>query len=234
MKCNYAFTLSLSRVKWPMPRKPAPKAPLQARSRESLRRLLDAAEVVLEKHGVEGATLPRIAAVARLSTATVYRRFRDKDALMAAVFYRFIELNAQELAQKIDPEPLRKIGIHNFARQWIGALLQGYRTRTGLVRAAVLYSQHHADKAFVRRKEELEIESFHRMASRFLLWREEIRHPNPEYAVRFAMVMVAFALRELILFEQVHLFEKLLRLDDDRLEEELPRAFLRYLGVDGE
>lgn len=217
-----------------MPRKRTPKPPRQARSRESLRRLLDAAEVVLEKHGVDGATLPRIATAARLSTATVYRRFRDKDALMAAVFRRFVEHNAQELARKVDPEPIRKMGIRKFARQWIGALLQGYRTRTGLVRAAVSYSEQHADAAFVRRKEKLEIESFSRMATLFLLWRGEIRHPNPEYAVRFAMVMVAMALRELILFEQVHLFEKLLRLDDDRLQEELPRAFLRYLGVDGE
>ena len=217
-----------------MPRKPAPNPPRQARSRESLRRLLDAAEVVLEKQGLDGATLARIAAVARLSPASVYRRFRDKDALMAAVFSRFIEQTARELAQTVDPERIRRIGIREFSRHWIGALLKGYRTRTGLVRAAVQYSQQHADAAFVRRKERLEVEAFSRVASLFLLWREEIRHPNPEYAVRFAMVMVAFALRELILFEQAYLFEKLLRLGDDRLREELPRAFLRYLGVDGE
>ena len=65
--------------------------PRQARSRETLRRLLDAAEAVMLTHGPEGATLPRIAKQARVSPATVYRRFLDKDALMRAVFRRFNE-----------------------------------------------------------------------------------------------------------------------------------------------
>lgn len=217
-----------------MPRRPAHHPPRQARSRESLRRLLDAAETVLEKRGPDGATLPRIAAEARVSPASVYRRFRDKDALMAAVFDRFAQLNAEELAAEVDKDQVRKLGIRAFARQWIGAMIAGLRTRTGLVRAAVLYSQKHPDAPFVRRKEELEIRSFRKMADLFLLWRAEIRHPNPEYAVRYAMVMVGLALRELILFDHVRLFEKLVPLADDRLREELPRTFLRYLGVKGE
>jgi AcrR family transcriptional regulator len=217
-----------------VPRRPVHYPPRQARSRASLRRLLDAAEATLEKHGPEGATLPRIAAEARLSPASVYRRFRDKDALMAAVFDRFAQVNAQELARRVDKEQIRKLGIRRFARQWIGAVITGFRTRTGLVRAAVLYSQQHADAPFVRRKEQLEIESFRRMADLFLLWRREIRHPNREYAVSYAMVMVALTLRELIVFDHVRLFEKLVPLGDDQLREELPRSFLRYLGVKGE
>jgi hypothetical protein len=48
------------------------------------------------------------------------------------------------------------------------------------------------------------------------------------------MVTVAFALRELILFDQARLFETLVPVSDDHLGEELPRVFLRYLGVEGE
>jgi AcrR family transcriptional regulator len=188
---------------------------------------------VLETDGVEGATLPRIAAVARLSTATVYRWFRDKDALMAAVFHRFIEQNAQEVAQKVDPEAIRKIGIRKFARRWIGTLLQGYRTRTGLVRAAVLYSSSMPTPRSYGGRKSWRSKASARWRRCFCSGARKSRHPNPEYAVRFAMVMVAFALRELILVERVHLFEKLLRLGDDRLQEELPRAFLRYLGGRG-
>jgi AcrR family transcriptional regulator len=208
--------------------------PQQARSRESLRRLLDAAEVMLEKHGPDGATLPRIAKEAGLAPASVYRRFRDKDALMAAVFDRFASMNAKELAAEVDTKAIQKIGIRAFSRQWISAMITGLRTRTGLVRAALLYSQQHRDAPFVRRKEDLEIQGFERLAGLLLLWRRDIRHPDPDYAVRYAMIMVAMHLRELIVFDNVRLFEKILRLDDDRLREELPRAFLRYLGVKGE
>jgi AcrR family transcriptional regulator len=215
-----------------VPRRADQHPPRQARSRETRRRLLDAAETVLEQHGWERATLPRIAAEAGVAPASVYRRFRDKDALMRAVFNRFSDLNAEELKRQMNTEPVRRLGIRAFAHQWVGALITGYRTRTGLVRAAVMYSRQHADAAFVRRKERLETESFRRMVQLFLLWRDEIRHPDPEYAVSYGMLMVAFALRELILFDQARMFGKLVPVGDDRLRKELPRVFLRYIGVD--
>jgi AcrR family transcriptional regulator len=217
-----------------MHRKRAHHPPRQTRSRESQKRLLDAAEAMLERHGPEGATLPRIAKEARLSPASVYRRFRDKDALMAAVFDRFAEASARELAAEIDKKALVKIGIRAFTRQWIAAMIAGFRNRTGLIRAAVLYSQQHRDAPFVRRKEQLEIQGFERMAEMFLLWRRDIRHPRPESAVRYAMVMMAVSLKDLIIFGGASRFEKAVRIDDDQLREELPRVFLRYLGVKGE
>src|ERR1043165_963538 len=124
-----------------MPSKPAHRPPQQARSRESLRRMLDAAETVLEKYGPDGATLARVAKEAKLSPANVYRRFRDKDALLAAVFDRFTEINAKELATPVDVEQLRPIGIRVFARNWVAGMIAGFRQRTGLIRASVLYSQ---------------------------------------------------------------------------------------------
>lgn len=65
-----------------------------------------------------------------------------------------------------------------------------------------------------------------------MMWRDQIKHPEPERAVRFAFVMVALALRELILFDRTHVFADILPLDDNILREELVRMFLRYLGVD--
>jgi AcrR family transcriptional regulator len=217
-----------------MPKRPAPGAPQQARSRESLRRMLDAAETVLEHHGVEGTTLARVAKEARVAPSNVYRRFRDKDDLIAAVFIRFTQINARELAAPVDTEQIRGIGIRTFAEQWIGGMIQGFRTRTGLVRAAVMYSQQHPRVAFVRQKTEVEIQLFRKMVRLFLLWREQIGHPDPEYAVSYAMVMVALALRELIIFGCAPAFEKLVPVSDDHLRRELPRMFLRYLGVENE
>jgi AcrR family transcriptional regulator len=216
-----------------MPRKPAPHPPQQARSRESLRRMLDAAEAVMEKYGVEGITVARVARQAGIAPSNVYRRFRGKDALLAAVFNRFTEINARELATPVDPEQIRPIGIRKFAETLIGQMIQGFRTRTGLIRAALMYSQRNAAAAFVRRKAEVEIQLFRRTLSLFLLWRDEIRHPDPEYAVSYGLVMVALALRELIIFGHAPMFQKLVPVDDDHLRRELPRLFLRYLGIEG-
>src|SRR5579863_7788210 len=68
----------------------------QARSRDSLNRLLGAAVDVLDEHGLKGATIPRIAARANVSPGTVYRRFRDKDALLREVCLRMLEQNYRE------------------------------------------------------------------------------------------------------------------------------------------
>ena len=212
--------------------RPAHNPPQQARSRDSLRRLLEAAEAVFDKYGLEGATLPRIAREAELSAASVYRRFRDKDALIRAVFSRASEIQAQELAKEVNLEQLREIGIRTFTRHWIGGMLKGYGTRSGLIRAAMMYAQQHPQAAFVRRQKELEIRGYRKMVETFLLWRSEIRHPDPENAVSYGMMMVAFTVRELLLFGQAKVFENFVPVGNDQLQKELSRSFLRYLGVE--
>jgi len=193
--------------------------------------MLDAAEVVVAKYGVEGATLPRIAAQARIAPTNVYRRFRNKDALIRAVFRRFTERSTAEVKSQFDPQLVRPIGLVQFARNVIFGMVNGYRANAALSRAAVEYSERHWEVAFIRKARAAEAQSFERMVDTFLIWRDQIKHPDPEYAVRFAFLMVGFALRELILFDRTHLFAAALPLDDDSLKRELPVVFLRYLGV---
>jgi AcrR family transcriptional regulator len=215
-----------------MLRKPAPKPPSQKRSRESQRRMLDAAEVVLAKYGLEGAILPRIAAEAGISAANVYRRFRDKDALMAAVFQRLRERSSAGTAAQVNLEMVRPIGLVQFARNIIEGLIRNYRKDSGLSRATVQYSEQHWGAEFVRKTRASEAQSFQKMVDTFMIWRDEIKHPDPEQGVRFGFVMIALVLRELILFERTRTFEDILPLDDELLKKELPRMFLCYLGVE--
>ncbi|HTS57060.1 MAG TPA: helix-turn-helix domain-containing protein [Terriglobales bacterium] len=217
-----------------MTRKRALIHPLQKRSQESLQRMLDAAEAVLAKHGLEGTTLPRIAGKAGMSPANVYRRFRDKDALMGAVFERLTACSSAESTAQFDPEAVRPLGIVQFSRNVIGGMIRGFRNNAGLSRAAVQYSELHWEVGFVRKARASEAKSFQTMVDTFMMWRDLIKHPEPERAVRFAFVMVALVLRELILFERTRTFEEVLAVNDELLSRELPRLFLRYLGVQDE
>jgi AcrR family transcriptional regulator len=212
-------------------RRPSESPPLQARSRETLRRLLDAAETVLERYGLDGATLPRIARTAGVSPANVYRRFRDKDALIAAVVRRFSEINASEAERPLDTESLRRAGLDAIVRQWTSALVGAYRARPGLIRATMEYTRRHPEASFIRRQVALENRNFHKMATVLVLFRDQIRHPDPEFAVRWAMLMTGSVLRERLLFDQAKLFENLVPASDEQLREELARTFLRYLGA---
>jgi AcrR family transcriptional regulator len=194
--------------------------------------MLDAAEFVLATHGLEGATLPRIAAKAEISPTNIYRRFRDKDALMAAVFQRLTARSSAATAEQFDAEAVRPIGLVAFSKNVIEGMIRNFRADAGLTRATSRYSEEHWEVSFVRKARASEAQSFQTMVRTFMMWREKINHPEPEHAIRFAFVMVALALRELVLFGRTRIFEDILPLDDDILREELTRMFLCYLGVD--
>lgn len=65
--------------------------PAQARSRERLERILDAAARVFGEVGYEAATTEAIALAADTSIGSVYRFFPNKKALFAALYTRYLE-----------------------------------------------------------------------------------------------------------------------------------------------
>ena len=67
----------------------------------------------------------------------------------------------------------------------------------------------------------------------FLLHRKEIKHPNPQMAVSFALMMLISALIELIFVDHdMQNWQAVIPKDDLSLKRELLRSFLSYLGVE--
>ncbi|WP_242123866.1 TetR/AcrR family transcriptional regulator [Sphingobium sp. Sx8-8] len=64
------------------------KGRLAVRSGDDADPILDAAVQVVRAHGIDGATIDRIAEAAGLSRATLYRRFSSRDAIIADVLRR--------------------------------------------------------------------------------------------------------------------------------------------------
>lgn len=209
----------------------------QARSRESLKRLLNAAIEVLNKDGLEEATIPRIAARAGLSPGAVYRRFADKDALFREVGIRLLEGNYRQTKLLMEGEDWKAMPLTELSRHVISLTLKGHSTYRGLLRALFFFTQQHPDAAFVRKMEDLEWKVFQDVSELLLLRRKEIHHPNPEAAVRVALLMIGtVANNVLVLPRDPTEFNRLVPNVEAELERELPRMFLRYLGVedDGE
>ncbi len=63
--------------------------PSQARSRDRLQRVLDAAETVLAGEGAGALTTTRVAEVAGISVGSLYHYFPDKDAIVVALAVRY-------------------------------------------------------------------------------------------------------------------------------------------------
>jgi AcrR family transcriptional regulator len=203
----------------------------QARSRKSSERLIKATAEVLEKHGLEGTTIPRIAARAGLSPGAVYRRFPDKDALLREVCTRLFEESYQKGKEKLKPELWEGVPLREMSCRLIAGIIQGQRMNRGLLQALFLFILQHHDAAFYRKGIELQSRVFRQIGELLLTRKDEIRHPDPELAVHFGMLMVAFVVQGVFTLHDPGKLNLFMPGAEENLEKELPRVFLRYLGL---
>lgn len=207
-------------------------APQQERSRESLRKLMKAAAEVLGQHGVEGATIPRIAAHAGLTPGAIYRRFSDKDALLESVILDILERQDERLRTGITQETAGHIPLPVFAEHIVHSLLVSYRANAGLLRAMRQFAQSRIGTEFWKKIARLEKRSYRRLIDMLLTNANEIRHPEPRIAVSLGMMMVISTLQEIVLnTPDPHYWKDLLPRNDHALRRELTQALLGYLGV---
>jgi AcrR family transcriptional regulator len=206
-------------------------APQQARSRESERRLRTATLKVLATQGLEGTTIPRIAAEAGLTPGAVYRRFPDKTALLETVLLCALEDNHEQVRQSLTPALAQKHSLAGLAGGIIGSLIATYRTQTHVIRALrqLLLTGDH--QAFRSKAIGLEQRSKEHLIEVLLTYRKEIRHPDPQLALSLALTVLINALLEIFLVDvPLGLWPAFVPEDDTVLRRELTRMFLSYLG----
>jgi AcrR family transcriptional regulator len=215
-----------------MPKPEQTLAPQQARSKESLRRLLKAAVEVLGQFGVAGSSIPRIAARAGLTPGAVYRRFRNKDALLETAILSILEGQDKALRVSLNAEAAAKIPFATLAEQVIGSVVISYRANAGLLRAVRQFSQDKEATPFWKKAGKLEMRTFEYLVAIFVA-SGEIRHPDPRGAAALGLVMIIGTLWEVVVIPgDVKLWKSLLPKDDRALKRELTQAFLRYLEVE--
>jgi len=208
-------------------------APQQARSRESVERLMKAAREILNEKGIEGATVPRVAARAGLSPASVYRRFPDKDALMRAVILAMLETLDAATATGLTSELAERLSLHAFAETMVRQSLATERRNAKMLRAMHQFIVSHPNVAFKKKAAELNARSIQRVADFLLSKRREMNHPDLAKALPFALMLVGFMIQEIVVFDALPgVPDPRLPKTDDELIEELVRAFLRYLGAE--
>jgi AcrR family transcriptional regulator len=208
-------------------------APQQARSRESTRKLLKAAAEVLGQHGLEGTTIPRIAQHAGLTPGAIYRRFPDKDALLETVIIGILERQDERLRVALTPAMARQIPLAVFAEQLISSMLVSYRANAALLRALRQFAQGRDHTLFYKKVTRLEMRTYQYVVELFLVHRKEVKHPDPQMAVSFALMTLTSALIELILVDHdLKNWQAVIPKDDQSLKRELLRSFLSYLGIE--
>jgi len=203
--------------------------PKQARSEESLQRLLDAAESLLAERSIGEVSIADIARRARSSVGGFYARFRDKDELLLALHERFVRELEQRFAI-IEAEASKHASLSELLRPSLQMLVDIYRARRALLvafasRAADNRRLHQAGLSF---RAEV-ISRFTRLLLRF---KDEMHHPDPELSAEFAIQLALGFMEQTLNAGRPRIAGELL--PEGRVAEELERALCTYMGVKGQ
>jgi AcrR family transcriptional regulator len=199
------------------------RPPQQARTRQTLGKLLDAAEALVAEKGFDDAGIIEIALRAESSVGGFYRRFRDKQGLLHAMHERFCDEARATADVALDPERWADATTAEIVPEFVEFLVRIFREREGLFRAFLMSGA--SDQVVRERTEKL----FAYIAGKlgFLITErvEEIRHPDPSLAAAFGRHVVLGALDHSVLGTTMF------PLTDERLAPQLSQVFLAYLGV---
>ena len=157
----------------------------QTRSEKTQAALLDAAEELIVEKGVDGASVTEIAKRAGASVGAVYHHFKDKTALRNAVFHRMTSEIADTNRQAADPARWRDASVHEMIEAFVSFRL--HQTKAGGMskRATALVMADDPDlKAHMA---EIKREGNQRLLELLLTRKEEITHPDPEFAAAFVI-----------------------------------------------
>lgn len=201
--------------------------PKQARSEDTLRRLLNAAEALIVEKGHRAVSIPDIARRANSSVGGFYARFRDKNELLRALEERHF----QELSQRVErlADPVRWAGADTAAivEAAVAELVAIMREKRPVIAAFLANALEdpvllEGGLRFRRSVEE-------RLSVLFLSRREEMTHPEPGLAIEFA-IQTAFAImQQHVLIEETRAQGR--ALSDDELRREITTLVLRYVGI---
>jgi AcrR family transcriptional regulator len=203
------------------------RPPRQARSQDTLDRILDAAEALVADKGFEDSTVAEVVRRAGSSVGSFYTRFHDKDGLLYALYERYLEQATATTDEALDPARWEGATIPEILGAVTRFLVSVYRDREGLIRAFVL--RNHSDAEFRTRQERLSHYVSEKLSRLLLARADEIGHPSPPLAAPFGLAMVASTIESAVLFGELRSSD--LALSDDELAAELTRAFLAYLGL---
>lgn len=188
--------------------------PPQARQRRRQHtegRLLDAALALLREGGLPACTVPAVSDKAGVAVGTVYRRFIDKDALLDAVFSRWLDGKVAGRAS-CPPALQTSATLQDALHAVVDSIVDAHGRDTALIQALSQFARGHADPMLQRRAQRASRQALQELADALASRHADaIAHTDARRAARFAVVMMAATLRDLLLGDRAQVFSPRLR-----------------------
>src|ERR1700726_2733604 len=106
--------------------------PQQERSRAALAKIVQAAEKILRKDGIDGFSMAAVAEAADLPVGNIYRRFKGKDELLQAIKHDVTSRIEMAVAARLSQQQFSD--IPTLIRGMVGAVSEAYSRDEGLHR----------------------------------------------------------------------------------------------------
>ena len=201
--------------------------PKQARSEQTLLRLLDAAEELIREKGFADVSIPEIVHRAGSSVGGFYARFKDKDELLRALEERFLAHLDERVDELADPAYWGSASTTQIVASCMKELVATHRAEqnmisTFLARAAADVEIRDGGMRFRQGVSA-------RIGLLLLSRRSEIRHPQPEVAIDLGIQLAFGLMFQNAIFGETRCGGR--ALSDAELEAELTRIFLAYVGI---
>lgn len=203
------------------------KPPQQKRSRETLDRILDATERLLQDKEFESISIAEIVLAAEASTGAFYARFPTKEALLPALYERLTEQVRANRQIASDPDIWGERTLEHRVHMIGERIVREMRAARHVMRPLALYARRSPEA--ISPEDRKVRGDIHRLAAAALLeCRDEIGHPDPALAADFVIYAMSAVARDKILFGDAP-HASSVSIDDDTLARELIQMSLAYL-----
>ena len=203
------------------------KPPQQSRSKETLDRILDAAEQVLAEKAFGEATLAEIMERAGVTVGAFYRRYPDKNALLRHLDERFFGEMLTKADEFFDPARWAGTATREVIEAFTREAVEVYTARRGLLRS--LFLRARTDTVLQQSALQVNEQFISRLRGLLLERRGEMTHPDPDRAIELGFMMVIGSLRELVVFGETWPEPPA---HTPALAAEVARMYCGYLGID--
>ncbi len=208
------------------------KPPLQARSQQTLERLLDAAEAIICEKGIDKATVADIARRGDSSVGAFYSRFADKEALLKCVLQRFNDQALATAEAVLEPSRWATVDFRDALEAMMHFMLEMLRERRQLVLA--LMTRAPTDPQLSAFGEHLQTTITRLMHALIEHRHHQLGHHDPETAIQLAVWLVLSAVENRTIHERPNAAPAsgcAPRLADETVAKEVTEMVMRYLDV---
>lgn len=146
-KTRTATALAFAAIHWAEPSSWF-DAPKQARSRDNMLRIVEAAIALFSEKGYDATSVIDIANAAGVTTGSIYRRFQDKKSVLNTIIEAYARMRLPEVERLLEPSAWSDASAAEIVDFYVDMLFSAYATDRQIVR--IIESRAMADEDLLR------------------------------------------------------------------------------------